>query len=131
MLLLSVGPFFDAQATGLTPEEAKKRYPFATVDVHSIDFGRLESGKTIAGKVYITNEGSFDLLIANARSSCGLMIQTWPSAPVNPGDTVQLNFRFDSSRIGSFHRVITIHTNGWHKDLTIEVRGEVVPEGYE
>ncbi len=131
VLLLTAGHFFDARATGLTTEEAKKRYPYATVDVHGIDFERLASGQSITGKVHITNEGSYDLLIAKARSSCGLMIQTWPSAPVKPGDTVQLNFRFDSSRIGPFHRVITIHTNGWHKDLTIDVTGEVVSAGYE
>lgn len=127
-LLLS-GIVVAAPADGLTEEEARKRYPYAVVDVQVVDFGQIETGTSITARINITNEGSFDLHIAKARSSCGLMIQTWPSAPIKPGDTVPLNFRFDSNRMGAFSRIITIHTNAWHKDLLIEVTGEVVPEG--
>jgi hypothetical protein len=125
-LLFTIG-FVSARSDGITPDEIKKWYPYAVVDMKEIDFGQVESGKPVTAKVSISNEGSYDLLIAKARSSCGLMIQTWPSAPVKPGDSVLLNFRFDSNRLGPFARLITIHTNAWNKDLTIEVKGEIVP----
>lgn len=127
IVLLLSGIVLAAHADGLTEKEARERYPYAVVDMHEIDFGQLESGRPVTSRLSITNEGFIDLQIAKARSSCGLMIQTWPTAPVKPGESVQLNFRFDSNRLGPFSRLITIHTNAWNKDLTVEVKGEIVP----
>lgn len=127
-LFLLSASFLSANAGDLTPDEAKKSYPYAKLDVQDIEFGQIGFGEPVAARVHVTNEGSYDLHIAKARSSCGLMIQTWPSAPIKPGETVPLNFRFDSSRKGEFSRIITIHTNAWNKDLTVKVTGEIIPE---
>lgn len=110
-------------------EDPRTRYPYVVVEPEGFEFGRVTTGQPIAGKIELSNEGAYDLLIAKARSSCGLMIQTWPSAPVKPGGKVVISFRFDSNRTGPFKRLITIHTNAWQKNLVLEVKGEVMPEG--
>lgn len=109
------------------PQEARERYPYAVIDVSLVDFGKVERGSTISGKVGITNEGALDLMIAKARSSCGLLIQTWPDFAIKTGETVFIHYRFDNQRLGLFERLITIHTNAWQKDLIVKVRGEVIP----
>lgn len=108
-------------------DEARTRYPFAVLSQKEITFDPMKQGSVIAGKIIILNEGAVELVIAQARSSCGLMIQSWPSAPVLPGDEITLNFRYDSQRLGAFERFITIHTNAWQKDIVVKIRGEVIP----
>ena len=110
--------------------EIKETFPYASVHPLTFDFGQAEAGNPITGRIEITNEGSYDLLISKVRSSCGLMIQTWPTDPVGPGERVAMTFRYDSNRPGPFKRLITIHTNAWQKNIIVDVRGEVVPVGW-
>jgi hypothetical protein len=121
--------FFPAYGFSAGDEVARQTYPYVVVEPDRFDFGQLTTGQPITGKIELSNEGAYDLVIAKARSSCGLMIQTWPSAPVAPGDKVSISFRFDTNRTGPFFRLITIHTNAWQKNLVIEVKGEVMPDG--
>jgi len=110
----------------LPDESIRARFPYAVLHSDSIDFGTVERGAVISGRLQVTNEGAYDLLIVKVRSSCGLLIQTWPSAPVRPGEKAVINFRYDSSIPGPFERLITIHTNAWQKNLVVSVKGEVV-----
>ncbi len=67
------------------------------------------------------------MYISKVRSSCGLMIPTWPEGAIEQNDTVNIRYRYDTSRMGPFIRKIIIHTNAWEKDLVITVKGEVIP----
>lgn len=108
-------------------DEARERYPYAELNQKEITFDSLKQGSVLAGTIVIKNEGARDLVIAQVRSSCGLMIQSWPTSPVQPGKEVSIHFRYDSQRLGAFERFITIHTNAWQKDIVVKIRGEVVP----
>lgn len=110
----------------LPDEVVRAGFPYAVLNSDSIDFGTVERGAVISGRLQITNEGAYDLLIVKVRSSCGLLIQTWPSAPVKPGEMAVINFRYDSNIPGPFERLITLHTNAWQKNLVVKVKGEVV-----
>lgn len=109
-------------------DEARTRYPYAVLSQKEITFDQLRQGSVIAGKIVIKNEGAAELVIAQVRSSCGLMIQSWPTAPVQPGEEISLHFRYDSQRLGAFERFITIHTNAWQKDIVVKIKGEVIPQ---
>jgi hypothetical protein len=110
-------------------DEARERYPYAVLSQNDITFDRMMQGSVLSGSIVIKNEGGSDLVIAQVRSSCGLMIQSWPASPVQPGKEVSIHFRYDSQRIGAFERFVTIHTNAWQKDIVVKIRGEVVPQG--
>lgn len=130
MVLLLVLLTFPFSLSGAgDPAGIREKYPCAVTDTSLVDFGKVELGKPVNGRVGITNVGTLDLLIAKARSSCGLLIQTWPDYAVKTGETVFLHYRFDSQRLGMFERLITIHTNAWQKDLIVRVRGEIIPPG--
>lgn len=102
-------------------------FPYAVLEKSEVDFGKVTGGTSVSGNIRITNEGAVDLLVAKVRGSCGLMIASWPGEPVRQGEQLQINFRYDSGRLGPFERFITIHTNAWQKDLVVRVCGEVVP----
>ncbi len=105
----------------------KSSFPFAVLSTDTLDMGIIEQGNRADGQIGITNEGKPDLLIARVRSSCGLMIPTWPDKPVKTGEEVFINFRYNTNRIGPFKRNIIIHTNAWQKTLIVYVHGEVIP----
>ncbi|GEM_PF-1357220 len=109
-------------------EEIKSGYPYASLSEEVIDMGVMAAGSNGDGYITLSNLGKPDLLIARVRSSCGLMIPTWPEAAINQGDTVRIRFRYNTSRLGQFERKITIHTNAWQKNLIVTVKGEVIPE---
>lgn len=88
--------------------------------------GRLEPGSTGSASFTITNAGKHDLQVARVRSSCGLLVTTWPTQPIKPGEHGIINFRYDTSRPGPFKRNIVIHTNAWQKNIVVQVHGEVI-----
>lgn len=111
--------------TAQNQTDVRHSYPYAVVRPAQIDLGVAETGSMMRGRFYIINEGQESLLVASVRSSCGMMIPSWPSAPIAPGDSASIQVRYDSSRVGPFTRLITIHTNAWQKTLIIGVSGEV------
>lgn len=120
-MLLTVFAVF-AYDTGI-----KSSFPYAVLNTDTLDMGLIKQGSRATGQIEIINKGKPDLLIAKVRSSCGLMIPTWPAEPVATGEEVIINFRYNTNRIGPFKRNIIIHTNAWQKTLIVYVHGEVIP----
>ncbi len=100
-------------------------YPQAEARPAAVDMGEVVQGSLLRGSFSIKNTGGKPLLIAQVRSSCGVMIPAWPRDPIAPGDSATIGFRYDTGRKGPFHRLITIHTNARQKTLVVEVRGIV------
>ena len=81
------------------------------------------------GSFTLTNTGNRDMTVARVRSSCGLLITSWPTEPLKPGTQTTISFRYDTSRPGPFRRNIVLHTNSWQGTLVIPVKGEVMTVG--
>jgi hypothetical protein len=109
------------------PPEGRQHFPYAILSADKIDLGKLEPGSAGSGSITITNGGQYDLAIARVRSSCGLLVTTWPTQPLKPGEQGTITFRYDTARSGPFVRNIVVHTNAWQKNLVIPVKGEVLP----
>ncbi len=105
--------------------DVRNSYPYAVIRPAQINLGVAETGSMMRGRFTIYNEGEEALLIAGVRSSCGMMIPSWPSAPIVPGDSAIIQIRYDTSRVGSFTRLLTIHSNARQKTLVVGVHGEV------
>lgn len=110
-----------------TDDEIRTKYPYALLDTDTIDLGKVKAGQQLRPSFSISNTGAHDLLIAKVRSSCGLMIPTWPVEPIKPGKAATIHFRYDSNRLGPFVRHVVIHTNAWQKTLIVTVKGEITP----
>ncbi len=102
-------------------------YPVLRVESDSIDLGKLVAGERASGEIKVYNEGGEDLLIGRVRSSCGLMIPTWPGEAIAPEEEATIRFRYNTSRQGPFVRNIIIHTNGHPKTKVVQVTGHVIP----
>ncbi len=104
-------------------------HPVLRVESDSICLGNLVAGERASGKITVYNDGGKDLLIGRVRSSCGLMIPTWPEEAIAPGEEATIRFRYNTNRLGPFERNIIIHSNGHPKTHVVKVTGEVIPSG--
>ena len=106
-------------------ENIKSKLPYAVIDNQIIDLGKIKQGSRSEGHIKLKNEGGRDMVIGRVRGSCGLMIPTWPSYAIAPGEEVTIQFRYDSTRLGKFERNVVIHTNAYQRNIIVKVKGEV------
>ncbi len=113
----------------LMPDDDVLRYsyPYAVADAEVIDLGIITAGSRAVGELKIYNRGHKDLQIARVRSSCGLMIPTWPTEAIGRDEAAVISFRYNSNRLGPFERNIIVHTNAWQKTIIVRVVGEIIP----
>lgn len=85
--------------------------PIMTFEQEVVDYGAIQQNSEPLRTVAFTNTGNEPLIIKNARGSCGCTVPTWPKEPVMPGETSQIDVRYDTKRIGNINKKITITTN--------------------
>lgn len=91
----------------------------------TLDYGVIEKGADPLRLVSFKNDGIEPLVINNARGSCGCTVPVWPKDPILPGQTSNIEVRYDTNRIGKFTKTVTITTNEG-KEHYIRVQGEVL-----
>ena len=74
----------------------------------------------------LTNNTDATLIVTNVTASCGCTTPQWTREPVEPGKTGTVTAIYNPlGRIGSFSKVITVHTNQ-PNPVYLKIRGEVV-----
>jgi hypothetical protein len=87
------------------------------------DFGRIESGPKYKTTFKFTNTGAADLLISNAKASCGCTVPSYSTEPIKPGQSGEINVEFDSKgREGQQLKLITVTTNTDPKDNVLTLK---------
>jgi len=95
------------------------------------DFGIITVGADGSFSFKFKNTGLEPLIIQGVRSSCGCTIAKKPNAPILPGASNTILVRYDTRRIGVFHKTITITTNADNATVVLVIRGEVKPKPKE
>ncbi len=90
-----------------------------------IDFGDVIQGENLSKQIKVTNTGIRALKISNVRGSCGLAVISFPRQEIAPGESGTIHFRYDTSRLGNFERILTIHSNSAENTVKIIVKGNV------
>jgi len=82
-------------------------------DKVSHDFGTIEEGDTVQTTFTFTNTGKADLLIVDARGSCGCTVPKYPkNTPIKPGESGEILVSFDSSnKPDRQQKTVTISAN--------------------
>jgi hypothetical protein len=93
-------------------------------DVH--DFGKIIQGEKVSYQFKFTNTGSSDLLITDAKGSCGCTVPEYPKSPVKPGGTGVIDVVFDSTgKTGQQNKKVTITANTVPSTVTLAINGVV------
>lgn len=73
------------------------KFPVMSFEEEMHDFGEIEEGDVVEHTFSFTNTGDSDLIISNAKGSCGCTVPTYPKdKPIAPGETSEMTVKFNS-----------------------------------
>ena len=99
------------ETTDQIVEEVEVSGPVMTFENTTVQYGEIDKGSDPLRKVAFTNTGTEPLVITNARGSCGCTVPTWPKEPIMPGESGEIEIRYDTKRVGPINKTVKIKTN--------------------
>ena len=106
-------------------EKAKIGGPVMTFEKTEIDYGTIAQGADPLRRFKFKNTGTEPLIINNARGSCGCTVPSYKKEPIAPGETGEIEVRYDTQRIGDFAKSVTIETNEGANPRVLMIKGKV------
>jgi len=92
------------------------------------DFGTINEGDKVETEFIVTNTGDSDLLIAEAKGSCGCTVPQPPKDPIKPGASAPIKVSFDSKgKPGAQEKTVTLTTNTENGHETFKIKANVTP----
>ncbi|MFD1553246.1 DUF1573 domain-containing protein [Putridiphycobacter roseus] len=93
----------------------------------AFDFGKVVDGEKVQHTFHFTNTGDKSLVLIDVKGSCGCTVpENWPKAPIQPGETAQIDVTFDSkNRVGIVRKTVRIQANTNPSVTTLTITGEV------
>lgn len=112
----------------LSDEEMKdQKLPQIVFEHEEFDFGKINQGEMVSHNFIFTNKGEADLVISNAKASCGCTVPYWPKDPIAPGTSDTIKVQFDSKgKSGQTQKSITLTCNTIPNTKAIYLKGEIL-----
>jgi len=89
------------------------------------DYGTIKQGGDGNTEFVFTNKGESPLVLKNVRSSCGCTVPSWPREPIAPGETGSIKVKYNTARVGSFSKSITVSSNAVNSRVVLRIKGNV------
>jgi len=106
-------------------ETDSTKLPEMIFEVTEHDFGTLQKGDPCVFDFVFKNTGKSDLVITNVKSSCGCTTPTYTKEPVAKKEEGSISVKYDSNRVGSFHKTITITSNAANSPIVLSISGKI------
>jgi hypothetical protein len=95
-------------------------------DEMSYSWGKIKEGEKMTHNFKFTNSGTNDLIISDARGSCGCTVPEWPKEPIKPGKSAEMKVIFDSKgKVGEQSKTVTVTANTEPANTVIMIKGTV------
>jgi len=109
--------------------EIKKGTASIAFDKKIYDFGTVNEGDVVKTSFMVTNSGKTDLVITNAKGSCGCTVPEWPKTPIKPGDTAEIKVKFNTAgKPNRQQKTVTLTTNTETGREVLTLKGSVTPK---
>jgi hypothetical protein len=100
--------------------------PIIEFERDTFNFGTVLDGEKVSYSYKFTNKGSSDLIISEARGSCGCTVPEYPKKPIKPGESNSINVVFDSKgRPGEQFKSVAVIANTEPTTTNIYLKGFV------
>ena len=113
----------------ITAREVKQDEPLPELTFEKLrhNFGEITQGESVSHQFNFTNTGEGDLIINNAKGSCGCTVPKWPKKPLAPGEEGEIKVTFNSNgREGKQKKTVTLVTNAIPNTTVLTITGQVV-----
>ena len=109
--------------TAMAQETAKIEFKSET-----IDYGEIKKGSDGVRVFEFTNTGNVPLVIANVTSSCGCTIPKKPEDPIQPGETGEIQVKYNTKLVGPIRKTITVYSNADEPTKSLKIKGRVIED---
>ncbi len=107
--------------------DAKSKTGKFEFEENNFDFGTINSGAEVVHAYKFKNVGNADIVISQAKGSCGCTQPEYPQNPVKPGEEGEIKVTFRSKGIaGQVVKDITILANTVPTTKILTISGEVI-----
>lgn len=114
------------------PPPNADQLPVLTFEKEEHDFGTIKEGEVVMYDFKFTNTGKTDMIISNARGSCGCTQPEWPREPIAPGKSGVMKVGFNSTgKPGQNKKAVTIIYNGYPSKKVIYINANVLGNNSE
>lgn len=101
--------------------------PVITFDEMVYDFGEMAVGSTLEHSFTFTNTGAGNLIIHDAKPSCGCTaLKNWPKGAIKPGEGGSIPIEFTPSVSGTVTKIVSVITNCNPSVIKLEIKGKVI-----
>lgn len=100
--------------------------PQITFEKEVHDYGKIKQGANGVVEFTFTNTGNAPLILSNAKGSCSCTVPSWPKEPIAPGKSATIQVKYDTKRVGSINKSVTITSNAVNEPTkVIRIKGYV------
>jgi len=93
-------------------DEAAVKQPKVEISPSAYDFGTVKEGEKATATFKIKNTGDADLIIYDAKPSCGCTVANLSTKDLKPGETATLEAVYNSANAsGQVHKNVAVSTN--------------------
>jgi len=99
-------------------------------ETKSHDFGKInEDDGKVTFEFDFSNVGNSPLVVSRVQASCGCTTPSWTKEPIEPGKKGTIDVTYNpSGRPGVFMKTITVYNNSTEEQVTLVIKGEVIPK---
>ena len=110
----------------------KKADDMAKLNVETYDLGKVKQNVPATATFIVTNIGKEDLLIDEAKPTCGCTISDYTKSPIAPGKTGVIHATYNAANLGHIDKTLTLKFAGADDVKFIKLTGEVLePAAYD
>jgi len=92
----------------------------------TIDYGTIEKGANGLRTFEFTNTGDAPLIVSKVSSSCGCTVPKKPKDPIMPGQTGEIEVKYDTNRVMPIRKTITVLSNAETPTVSLKIKGTVI-----
>ena len=115
--------FFGLLTLGVSAQEKVAKIEFKT---ETVDYGDIEKVSDGVRVFEFTNTGTAPLIISKVSSSCGCTIPKKPEEPILPGESGEIQVKYDTNRPGPIRKAITVISNADTPTKILKIKGNVL-----
>ncbi len=123
ILVLAIG-FFNASKSDINFLD--KKVAIIKFETEIINYGTVEQYSDGTKVFTFINEGDAPLTITNVKTSCGCTVPSYSKTPILPGETGEINIKYDTKRLGNFTKTITVMSNAQEGNKILKIKGKIV-----
>ena len=92
----------------------------------TIDYGTINKGSDGVRVFKFKNTGNAPLIISDVKSSCGCTVPKKPTAPIMPGKSGEIEVKYDTNRVNTIRKTITVTSNAENQIVALKIKGTVI-----